>query len=141
MTPVQQSQVLVCPHCKRKTVLPPRNRGGKSLNQHYWPTGSDTLNLLCNACRNLSVHSQRMVHPALVESEGLGAPPSVFLRITFVCGQGNCGLPFSLHIRTEAQTTEDELTTWGRTAIATTACSAGHPLGQNSTVISIVRIQ
>jgi uncharacterized protein YbaR (Trm112 family) len=141
MTPIQQSHVLVCPHCKHKTALPPRNREGKSPSQYYWPTGSDTLNLLCNVCRKWSVHSQQKVHPSLVESEGLGAPPSVFVKITFLCGQDNCGLPFSLHIRTEAQTTEDELTAWGQSAISTAVCSASHSLGQNLTVLSIVKIQ
>jgi hypothetical protein len=57
-----------------------------------------------------------------------------------VCDQDNCGLPFSLHIRTEAQTTESELITWLQDAKPRVVCNAGHEIGQNMYPVSIETI-
>lgn len=123
----QRRAVLVCPSCSERIALPSRSPEEKSqLQPYYWPTGEPSIAILCPLCDFLFAHPRQDVQLRTAEAEGPNPPPSVFWKVALTCDHENCGQRFSVHTRTEAGATKNDVGISVLRAKPALVCPAGH---------------
>lgn len=117
---------LLCPFCKKATVLPRQSSLGKSEGLERLPTDEWPATFLCIACGQLSERSPGNVHDDYAPTMGPGSPLPDLWRVEFECDHENCGQLRAIYTTYEAGSSDAHLARTLCRWLSTLECSAGH---------------
>jgi hypothetical protein len=142
MPPLGYAPVVHCQLRGEQILLPHQTHGGIYVGQHYWPTGSQFLTLVCNEDAHVSVYSKQDVQVEEVRIEGHNGRDTSLWIAEFECGQGNCNLPVVVHARAKTGFQTEQIADLVFSAKPGATCPEGHTLSSShAKVIDIKRVQ
>src|ERR1700677_1375314 len=117
-----QIRILGCLGCGKQTLLPNRSPQEKPFAHPGWPTGEETLTVVCHSCGRLSDYSEGQSRSEEIQEDDPILQTRTFRRAVFACDQKGCEGRIAVHLETEKGATESAI----KSRVLTASPNASH---------------